>query len=177
MQFCHKYLCANHADVPDDIADFKGLLHEIWFSNYSRSRGGKRNSSGFEHVFVGEIVDDEVSGFHNWIQFYLEEKKGTIDYRGYIKPRNQSDITNDNDHVLTLQFTWNEMEKFVGTLFIGVSPEFEIALYTLCFLLGDTENELRLDTGYDIFLLNVTCHKMQRDKIGSCFVKALEHED
>ena len=184
MQFCHKYLCANcpDDDIPQDISDFKSLLHNIWFTNYSRSRGGKRNSSGFEHVFVGEIKEDGVTGFHNWVQFYLEEKKGNVDYRGYIKPRNQSDITNDDDHILTLQFTWHDMEKFVGTIMIGVSPEFEMALYTICFFLGSdddnsSDNELSLDTGFDIFLLNVTCHKMYRSMVGSCFVKALEHED
>jgi hypothetical protein len=48
------------------------------------------DSSGFEHVFVGEIKkhDDgslEVSGFHNWIQLYLSEKGGNLDYKGYYK--------------------------------------------------------------------------------------------
>ena len=41
--------------------------------------------SGFEHVFVGETRGDtEVIGFHNWIQFYLQEKAGHVDYQGYI---------------------------------------------------------------------------------------------
>ena len=43
------------------------------------------DSSGFEHVFVGETRGDgEVIGFHNWIQFYLQEKAGHVDYQGYI---------------------------------------------------------------------------------------------
>ena len=29
----------------------------------------------------------QVTGCHNWIQLYLEEKKGTMDYLGFIKPR------------------------------------------------------------------------------------------
>ena len=55
-----------------------------------------------------QVKDDNVTGFHNWIQFYLEESKGNIDYRGYIKPRSRdsSAETNDDDHVLTLQFSW-----------------------------------------------------------------------
>ena len=43
------------------------------------------DSSGFEHVFVGETRgDSEVIGFHNWIQFYLQERAGYVDYQGYI---------------------------------------------------------------------------------------------
>jgi len=43
------------------------------------------DSSGFEHVFVGEIKGEDVVGFHNWICFYLQEKSGNIDYHGYFR--------------------------------------------------------------------------------------------
>jgi hypothetical protein len=48
-----------------------------------------KGSSGFEHVFVGEIktVEGEVSGFHNWIQFYLEEKNKNLNYYGFLKTK------------------------------------------------------------------------------------------
>lgn len=43
-----------------------------------------QDSSGFEHVFVGETKSGtEVIGFHNWIQFYLQEKHRHLDYKGY----------------------------------------------------------------------------------------------
>lgn len=45
------------------------------------------DSSGFEHVFVGESRNKDVLGFHNWIQFYLQEKRGLVDYQGYIRSR------------------------------------------------------------------------------------------
>jgi poly(U)-specific endoribonuclease len=103
-------------------------LLQIWFALYRRQAGGPLDSSGFEHVFVGEVRGGEISGFHNWIRFYLEEKKGTVDYRGYIKPRQAGESEADsNDHVLTINFTWNLVNKQIGTLFIGVSPEWEIA--------------------------------------------------
>lgn len=164
-------------------------------------------------VFVGEVKNGQISGFHNWIQFYLEEKAGNVDYRGYIKPRSRDSTaeTNDDDHVLTLQFSWNGVEKFVGTSFIGkeyrchggmdfmtrtifctttaqshllhdlttgVSPEFELALYTMAFLTGDSDNEITLDTGGELFDLNVKCHKYDGDsKVGSSYVEALAHYD
>ena len=54
-------------------------LHFMFFL----SRG--YDSSGFEHVFVGETRGDkEVIGFHNWIQFYLQEKVGNVDYKGFM---------------------------------------------------------------------------------------------
>ena len=153
------------------------LLHKIWFDLYRRE--GSRDSSGFEHVFVGEVKDGDVSGFHNWIQFYLEEKRGNLDYRGYIKPRSRNDaLADSNDHLLTLQFSWNGVEKFVSSSFIGVSPEFEFALYTMCFLVGEEKNDVELNTGgveNDTFGLKITCYKIARDKVGTSFPDVTSH--
>ncbi len=153
MQFCHYYCRAKDPDrIPEDLAEFKTLLNKIWFELYRRGDTNEKDSSGFEHVFLGEVRDGEVTGFHNWIQFYFEEKKGELDYRGYLKPKSKNDAeSNGNDHLLTLQFHWKGVEKFAGTFFVGVSPEFEMALYTMCFLIGEEENNVELDTGVDVF--------------------------
>jgi poly(U)-specific endoribonuclease len=179
MQFCHKYCRANKPDnVPADTEGFLKLLHSTWFELYHRGRGGHADSSGFEHVFVGEVKNDKVSGFHNWIAVYMEEKKGALDYKGYIKPRGHNEAeTNSDDHILTLQFAWNGVEKMVGTSFIGVSPEFEMALYTICFLVGQEDNKVALNTGTDEFDLNIKCYTMAHDKIGTSYPEALAHND
>lgn len=49
------------------------------------------DSCGFEHVFVGETkYGREITGLHNWVQFYLQEKHGHVDYKGY-KARDNKD--------------------------------------------------------------------------------------
>lgn len=51
------------------------------------------DSSGFEHVFVGETRGRRtVIGFHNWIQLYLQEKLGHIDYKGYSVTANSPQV-------------------------------------------------------------------------------------
>jgi poly(U)-specific endoribonuclease len=177
MQFCHSYCHAKKPnDVPANRADFVQLLQTVWFDMYRRD-GRDMDSSGFEHVFIGEVKKGEVSGFHNWINFYIEEKKGDIDYRGYIKPRGGGAQHGDDDYLLTLQFAWKGVEKFVGTSFIGVSPEFEMALYTMCFLVGEEENQVELDTGSDVFGLTIKCYKMAGNKIGTTFPEVASHHE
>ena len=163
MKFCHAYCHSKDPEnVSSDATAFRKKLFEIWFKLYRRTRGGRNDSSGFDHVFVGEIRDGAISGFHNWIRFYMEEKKGTIDYRGYIKPKSKDESQADsNDHVLTLQFKWNLVSKDIGTMFIGVSPEFEFAVYTMCFLVGTGKNRVTLRTGTDVFEMDIVCHKVR----------------
>ena len=52
----------------------------------------------------------------------------------------------DADRVLSVQFSWKGQLKPCTTLFIGTSPEFELALYTLCFLAGKGQAMLHLLT-------------------------------
>ena len=71
--------------VSSDPHAFRELLYKLWFEGYSRkSRYNETDSCGFEHVLVGEIRRSQVIGFHNWIQFYLQETNNLLDYQGYI---------------------------------------------------------------------------------------------
>ncbi|XP_010182563.1 PREDICTED: poly(U)-specific endoribonuclease-like [Mesitornis unicolor] len=109
--------------------EFIADLKEMWFGLYSRG-DGEQDSSGFEHVFSGEVKKGKVSGFHNWIRFYLLEKQGIVNYFSH----NFNGPWDTYPDVLGLQFNWDGFYKEVGSAFIGSSPEFEFGLYTLCFI-------------------------------------------
>ena len=83
----------NKTGFVNDAADFRAkILHE-WFEFYDRS--SPQDSSGFEHVFLGEYKGgNKVNGFHNWVQFYLKEKANEVNYLGYVRHDNVSNIFN-----------------------------------------------------------------------------------
>ncbi|XP_048862208.1 uridylate-specific endoribonuclease C-like [Brienomyrus brachyistius] len=136
MKRAHEYLVSKHQSQ-SDLKSFKNQLFDIWFRLYHRERSGGEDSCGFEHVFVGETRDSkELIGFHNWVQFYLQEKLKNVDYKGY-KALGNKNTPDEDDHVLNLQFSWKDLVKPVGTSFIGVSPEFEFAVYTIVFLMSN----------------------------------------
>ncbi|XP_061533508.1 uridylate-specific endoribonuclease C [Phycodurus eques] len=134
MKHAHRYL-VRKGQSSSNLRHFKSQLHLIWFHLYHRQRNTGPDSCGFEHVFVGEIKSSrEITGFHNWIQFYMQEKGRVLDYKGY-KAR-EHDLPDEDDHVVSLQFSWHSVLKPVGSSFIGTSPEFEMALFTVLFLMN-----------------------------------------
>ncbi|XP_059141858.1 uridylate-specific endoribonuclease C-like isoform X2 [Physella acuta] len=109
-------------------AALRTVLKKHWFDFYARSGTGTiLDTSGFEHVIVGEYKDGtSVNGFHNWVSFYEKEKAGSLNYFGYVSQANPS--------IIGAAFSWDNRVKTLGSFFIGVSPEFELAIYSLCFL-------------------------------------------
>lgn len=173
INYLRKYL-AIKGKAPKDKIAFKKELYRIWFNLYKRKT--RNDSSGFEHVFVGEVKNGKVIGFHNWIQLFVEERKGNIDYQGYICPRRRRDAhkrhetyhPDGEERLISLNFKWGSESKDVSSTFIGVSPEFEIALYTLCFLCGEENNKIHLDD-YDV---NIKCYRYGGN-IGTSFPELL----
>ncbi|KAK9716257.1 hypothetical protein RND81_06G221600 [Saponaria officinalis] len=170
IKYVYKYLLSTGI-FTENFQEFKGMLTDLWFTLYGRG-GTSGSSSSFEHVFVGEIKqrgEQQVSGFHNWLQFYLEEAKGRVDYQGFILPRRRGQFPDSETQLVTVQFAWNGVLKSVSSMFVGVSPEFEVALYTLCFFAGRDDN--RVDLGP--YLVNIKCYRLG-NKIGSAFPIAEE---
>jgi poly(U)-specific endoribonuclease len=164
MKEAHRFLVGQHR-APTDVGQFKQLLYSIWFKLYRRTcEDSSSNSSGFEHVFVGETRAHDVTGFHNWIQFYLQEKTGNIDYRGYFR-RGTSEEMEKSPRLMTLQFMWNKGSgKPIGSSFIGTSPEFEVALFTTVFLMHVQKVRVQIKK-YDVELV---CHP-HGDGIGTAY--------
>lgn len=89
------YLFSFLGKVTLDPKTHRDLLKTIWFNLYSRGKG-KIGSSAFEHVFLTELRNGTVSGFHNWIYFAHEEKAGNADYQGWLK---KVDLGTVNGHI------------------------------------------------------------------------------
>ena len=70
--------------------------------------------------------------------------------------------------MISLNFDWGTEGKGVSGTFIGTSPEFEIAMYTLCFLCGEEDNRLDL-LDYNI---NIKCYR-HRGHLGTSYPELL----
>lgn len=78
-------------------------------------------------------------------------------YLSFLQPDSETQL-------LTIQFEWNGVLKSVSSTMVGVSPEFEIALYTLCYFVGGEDNYVQLGP----YNVNIKCYRFG-DKIGSVF--------
>ena len=53
-----------------------------------------------------------------------------VNYLGYLADKNLGTIGRG----LSISFKWGKEQKPVGSMLVGTSPEFELALYTTCIL-------------------------------------------
>ncbi|VDP15309.1 unnamed protein product [Soboliphyme baturini] len=116
------------------LDQFKESLRQLWFTPYSR-KSKNINSCAFEHVFGGEVGQNKVEGLHDWVRFYQLEKSKRINYLGFVVKR--------RDAVCSVRYTVGKAVKPTGSFLIGASPEFEMATYTLCFLLRRGERKCK----------------------------------
>ncbi len=72
-----------NGNVSQNNRAVRDAIQQIWFGLYSRENR-TLGSSGFEHIFLGEIKNGQVSGFHNWIFFSKEESNNKLNYKGRI---------------------------------------------------------------------------------------------
>ncbi|KAK6049596.1 hypothetical protein COOONC_12899 [Cooperia oncophora] len=109
-----------------DNESFKILLSSLWFTQYARY--GALGSSGFESVFSGEVKGKDVIRFNNWFRFYELEASNQLNYHGWF--------TKQPGVQVSLQFEWNNWRAMQTSMLLNTSPEFEMAVYTICALNG-----------------------------------------
>ncbi|EDO43141.1 predicted protein, partial [Nematostella vectensis] len=120
MKLTHNYLVHERL-VPKS----RKQLIKLWFNFYRRKTAG--DTSGFEQVTPFDTSQIRRRwGIHNWVCFYREENKKGADYEGYTKYLSLS--------MTFLTFMYRTVQKPIGGFFVGTSPEFELSLYTTCFL-------------------------------------------
>eukprot|EP00918_Siedleckia_nematoides_P008738 GHVU01019190.1.p2 GENE.GHVU01019190.1~~GHVU01019190.1.p2 ORF type:complete len:229 (+),score=39.80 GHVU01019190.1:913-1599(+) len=161
MQLLYKVLTESGA-VDEDYESFMAFVRFIWFTPYKRSSVKGGPSSGFKHVFCGELrkKGNKATGFHNWVRFYDEERKGALRYLGFwpwpkptsTSPTELRQMRESKSRLIATRFTWYGKEKKISSLFIGTSPEFELALYTYFFFRGRTYNRARI-RDYSMFVI------------------------
>ncbi|CAL7943123.1 unnamed protein product [Xylocopa violacea] len=159
---------ADKGQIRKDYYEYKDTLRKIWFNLFSRGQG-KIGSSGFEHVFMAELktvpTGTEVVGLHNWIYYSKEEVGGKVDYNGYLK---KVDL-GDKASIVKVRTKYSGQDKPVTTMFVGTSPELEMALYTVCFY-ARPDGNCPVSLGGTKF--NIVTHKFKyrgNDLVGTAY--------
>lgn len=179
MQLLARYLAASKHAAGASRAALREHLMQLWFTPFHRG-GGKNSSSGFEHTFTGELAlkgeaNYEVSGFHNWIVYSRLERLGQVAFTQWKNPRVAKTLPNGhpNPHaadptpnLASVSFTWTHgdivAKKPLSSMYIGASPAFEIALYTLALTVGQEGSNV-CDIGE--YTTDVRAFKLQRGAI------------
>jgi poly(U)-specific endoribonuclease len=188
MRFAFAFLKAHGTDPRcaklRTMADFQNLVYDLWFAPSRRGGGPRDNSSGFEHVFVGEENNEgKITGLHNWVQYFIEEKKGNINYLGWTG-KQDSDYA-DDVHLVNVKFSWEDddrdtehtEEKTCSTILCGSTVEFEFAALTTAFLAGNQQGDNKLRLGSE--RVRIVCYGQRQRyggaKIGSAYLEIASH--
>jgi len=152
----------NKKKADPDPAKFRETLYRLWFGAYARrSSSSIKDSSGFEHVFMGEVNNYKhtIGGFHNWLHLWYEEQHHHLNYYGYF-------VKSQSPLIQTLRFNWYGTMKPIGSCFVGTSPEFEMSLYTLIYMMG--YSKAHFDLGGTKVM--ITCWPTgDKRHIGTCY--------
>ncbi|XP_066285035.1 uncharacterized protein [Branchiostoma lanceolatum] len=133
MKEAHSFLAreGHVSGFSDSRKGFADMLFDMWFTPYSRD-SSMCPTTAFERTFVGETRCHEIIGLPNWLGLYREEYLGNIQ----LNDCRRHDC--DDRMILTTDFNWKGVyQTRYSSFFVGTSPEFELALYTVCFLAGD----------------------------------------
>lgn len=124
FQELYWFLVRNDLVLPNK-AKFKDDLFRVWFNNKNITQ---EQLSGFQKIFVGETVfNPRKVSFRNWLQFFNLELTTKLNYYGYVR------FLRNDPMIISPMFSWEKGTAVSDNMFVGSTPEFELALYTLCF--------------------------------------------
>jgi poly(U)-specific endoribonuclease len=155
MQVARSYVEAQIGTTVSKERWYSTLL-ELWFRRFTQPSG--RDLSAFEHVILGEQKGSEISGYHFWYKYYLDDglarqiDGGRANFPGlsddriiYLKSREDAGQTNFPES-LTISYRWNApdyeaqgirpLTKKTGGFFVGCSIEGLMAIGTVRAHLG-----------------------------------------
>jgi len=178
--------------IPNDEYEFRDTLRRIWFSQFQRVEG-EPSSSGFEAVFLAEKLDSYMIGPQSWIYYAKQEAQKKLDYRGYIKDVKLGDVSHSRhirlfDHLsrvidysslasqkgqaikVRTAFNVPDTKHSVTTLLVGLSPELEMALYTVCFYVRPNDVCPILLGGKDVNLVSTRFNYFGKDILIAGFI-------
>jgi hypothetical protein len=77
---------------------------------------------------------------NNHASYYLEEKKGNINYLGWVGRQDQN--FEDDCNMVSVKFQWDDADatvevKPISTILCGSTVQFEVAALTMAFLAGE----------------------------------------
>ncbi|CDF37575.1 unnamed protein product [Chondrus crispus] len=151
LHFVRRWLISNGHLPPSTLKTFSSLLLKVWFSEHA-GRNTQAQATGFQHVFCGEFRRSKgLSGLHNFISVFLAEQQGHLHYMGYDKSSLKVQSTElRKQHMLKIRFGLYGRQKQMSSMFFGVSPEFEVGLYSLMILAKKCEVATVLGTHHAV---------------------------
>ncbi|HFK1544955.1 TPA: hypothetical protein ACGXMZ_000644 [Bacillus albus] len=141
MKICRTYVESKKETTLSD-EQWYTYLHNIWFLQFNSGSG--INLSGFEHVFIGEKKRNDLSGYHFWYKYHIEDQTGTNDKIIYLGPKDTNNVPDVITLAYKLEASDDEIDestllKKKGGFFVGLSPEGLLAIGTARF--ADTISE------------------------------------
>ncbi|KAL3309492.1 hypothetical protein Ciccas_011960 [Cichlidogyrus casuarinus] len=99
-----------------------------WFEFFKRSylRGGR--TSGFRHVYCGDVGDSKIGGLHNWMRFYY------LEIRGNITNLSVARVHPHKKNIVSLRYRYDQVPKEFGTIYFGLQRAFEMTAMYVAFL-------------------------------------------
>lgn len=95
----------------------------------------------FEHVFIGELNKNKVTGYHNWIKYYFDEENNDVVIKKFLT----ANVSLVNYTKITFGMSWDNHSKPITGILVGVSPQMEFAMKILASYVCQENVKFKID--------------------------------